>query len=296
MILSTADSHRFYQIWWPLLRFVNSRCNIIETFPENPAIVGLDIQDASKLRNILWNSPDLLDDFIQTNPAALAENELELAASWRHRLSGQFIILRHLKKYSVFLRDEESPIAFGVLGIMSPLHDVVGHYLPVMVNVALLPFEGKIIYDGLISPYQVSFGPSLRNRFNQAYRTAQELYGVQTVLNQFGILEANTNSVAKGNQKILLAFRKDLATAGLSEKTFEDHFQTVEKFVKTYLLQTTPPTSLLNIQPDHIAGFMQQQGKKANRVSFKRLARFLFTSERISPESFKALEAFLKSL
>ena len=68
MILSTTDSTRFYQIWWPLLKFVNTKEIIIDNFPEDPYIEGVNLHDAVKIRNVLWSSSDLLDDFIRANP------------------------------------------------------------------------------------------------------------------------------------------------------------------------------------------------------------------------------------
>jgi hypothetical protein len=176
------------------------------------------------------------------------------------------------------------------------LQEVVGHYLPVMAEAVLLPFEGKIIYDSLIIPYQLSFGPGLRKRFNHAYRTAQELYGVKTSLNQEYKIDDNMDAVAKGNHKILLAFRRDLAAVGLSEKMLETHSSSVESFVNTYLLQSNPPRSLLTVQAVDLDNFFRTQGQQPNRVSFKRLVRFLFNSARIDGETAKELEDFLKSL
>jgi hypothetical protein len=164
---------------------------------------------------------------------------------------------------------------------------VFGHYLPVMVEAVLLPFEGKIIYDSLIAPYKVSFGSGLRNRFNHAYRTAQELYGVKTILNQEYKIEGKMDAIAKGNQKILLAFRKKLAEASLNEKTLEEHYTSVKSFVNTYLLQSNPPLSLLKLQVNDFDYFFRQQGQKANRASFKRLVRFLLNSGRIESETAK---------
>ena len=294
MILTPADSTRYYQIWWPLLTFVNAQQNVVDDFPEDPYLEGVNPQVAVKIRNVLWKSPDLLDDFIRANPAGLPQQDLQLAASWKHRLEGRFVMMRHLKKYSIFLRQEEPPTAFGVLGIMSPFEEIIERSLPIMVEAVLLPFEGKIIFDGLLSAHNVYFGPGYRRNFNNAYRTAQELYGIKTSLTEEDSIEELTEAVAKGNQKILLAFRKDLAAAGLGESKLEEHYATVENFVKTYLSQSTPHCSLLNIKVDDLDRHFSKSGKKPNRVSFKRLVRFLLNSERIDWETAQALENFLK--
>ena len=136
------------------------------------------MKDAFKIRDALWSSPEFLRGFVETNPAGLTEEDLALAASWERRISGDFIIMKHLKKHSVFLLNSNKLVAFGVLGLMSPLDEVLPYSPPVMVKAVLLPFEGKITYDGLVSPYSIHFGGSIRRDFTQSLRTAMELNGL----------------------------------------------------------------------------------------------------------------------
>jgi hypothetical protein len=119
--------------------------------------------------------------FIAENPAGLPAADLALTASWRDRVAGQFFILRHLKKYSVFLAQERPPKAYGVLGLASSIQEIIpSQALPVLVEAVLLPFEGKIIYDSLLAPYSVTFGSGIRRNLNDDYRHVQERGGVVT--------------------------------------------------------------------------------------------------------------------
>lgn len=91
----------------------------------------------------------LLEQFIATNPADLSTLDLALVESWRYRLAGSFYIVRALKASTVFLSDHAPHHAYGVLGLLRPIEEVVGLTLPVYTKAVLLPFEGQIIYDGL---------------------------------------------------------------------------------------------------------------------------------------------------
>lgn len=47
-----------------------------------------------------------------------------------------------------------------------------------MVKAVLLPFKGKIIYEGVFQSYSLIFGPEYRKSFNQAYQTAKFNSGI----------------------------------------------------------------------------------------------------------------------
>jgi len=293
MILTPAESERFYRIWWPLLSYVNTRTNLVADLPKTLEAGSLNPQDAGKIRDALWASPEYLQGFVDDNPGGLPEEDLALAASWSHRVAGDFIIMRHLKKHSIFLMDSAQPAAFGVVGIISPIDDVLPFAPPVMVKAVLLPFAGKIIYDSLIAHYPVSFGGGIRQGFAQSLRAATELGGLVTSLEPGD--GSKDKAITDGNRKILAEFRKDLVKAGLSEKMVNQHYSIVETFVKTHLQKPNPPRSLLRVTDEDLQRYFSTPGNPVNRVSFKRLVKFLLNSERIGWEAAEAMEDFLKN-
>src|SRR5262249_36422498 len=94
-------------------------------------------------------------------------DELDIVRSWRHLVHGKFYVFRQLKKYMVFLSADRQPIAYGVLALTQPFEELVGPYLPVLTQTVLLPFQGRIVYDGLMSSYRISSGPGLRRARNE---------------------------------------------------------------------------------------------------------------------------------
>jgi len=73
--------------------------------------------------------------------------------------------------------------SYGVIGISNPIDLLFSSsMLPVYVDAVLLPFRGKIIYDSLIIPYNISLGSGIKKGLNQDYRESKEKYGTITTI------------------------------------------------------------------------------------------------------------------
>jgi len=299
MQLTAEQTERFYRIWWPLLRFVNKRLRLFPDILKSSMQSKVPIEAAVEIREALWDDDSLLDAFIKENPGELPAEDLEVAASWKQRLKGTFFVLRHLKKYSVFLDDDDRPRAYGVLGLVSPVEDVIGPYLPVMVKAVLLPFEDKIIYDSLLAPYSVAFGRNILASLNRTLRDAQEREGIITSLRPSAeSLEPENlrRGVQERNAKMLREFRKELYKTRLSAKMVDRHASNIEAF-NDRLIERDPPRLLLDIKVNLIDEYitvLSDADKKAVATSFKRFARFLYDSLRIEAESFEDISEILK--
>ena len=51
-----------------------------------------------------------------------------------------------------------------------------------MVQTVLLPFEGRIVYDGLMTGYNISFGPGIRRSLKESFEDAKTRQGIVTAL------------------------------------------------------------------------------------------------------------------
>jgi len=294
MQLSPQQTERFYRIWSPLLHYVNDQRHLVPTFPDAPGKAVLPTTDALQLRNALWADDTLRENFIATNPAGLPPDDLALVANWQYRLSGNFFIMRYLKKYTVFLSETPNH-AYGVLGLVSPIEEIVGPVLPIYVQAVLLPFEDQITYDSLLEPYRITFGSGIRNRLNDTYRNTQEREGIITTL-----IPAETDpeiarkAILARNTQILNAFRKDLAKRGLSQKMVEQHAGTIETFAQTSLLAQDSPRGLLDTTLADVQAYLHTSGNKTATTSFKRFIRFLLDTGRMDYEQAEPLLDSLK--
>lgn len=296
MRLPPEETARFYRIWLPLLRYVNDRTHLVDSFPESMEVGSIPVASARVLRDALWADDRLRDQFIEENPAGLSPADLALVDSWRHRLAGAFYIERHLKKYTVFLSQTTPAHAYGVLGLASAIEDLVSPYLPVYVQAVLLPYEGQICYDGILQSYAISFGPGIRAELKQLYREIQEREGITTRLKppDHDDVAALRQEIRARNTRLLAAFHKELFKSAMKPRTVEDHASAIERFADKYLLADDPPRGLIQLTPGDVQAYLDGIGQDANRVSFKRFTRFLYNTYRIDPVVARELTDLLK--
>lgn len=176
MNLPKKDVDLFCNLYHPLLFYVNTKFGILDIdAPEE--IRGTPLEEVRKLTDKLYEHPELINEFIKENPYNFNSSELQIVKEWIYFAKGEFILFRHLKKYTIFLDLKEPPKAYGVLALYSPFDEVILPP-PVMVQAVLLPFKGKIIYDGILSSYSIFFGSGYRKSLNDAYQEAKFRFGI----------------------------------------------------------------------------------------------------------------------
>ena len=183
MLLTSHELEQFFKLHRAIMFFVNQRLNVIPdkiTTPERFAALSPEVR--VKVRDALSANLDLIKSFVDENPAHLPEDELDIVRSWRHLVTGRFYVFRELKRYTVFLSTTSPAIAYGVLALSQPFEDLIGPYLPVLTQTVLLPFKNMLVYDGLLSSYNISFGPGIRQNLNQDFKEAKARYGIVTSL------------------------------------------------------------------------------------------------------------------
>lgn len=175
MHLSPEDAALFFKLTFSLQFYVSQQLKLQPAVKSPEAYARLGQQDKMPVRDALYAHPELIDAFVQANPAGLAEDELALVSSWQQFVAGDFTIERYLKKYSIWIDDSSPPNVYGVLGITHSLEEIIPRArLPIRVKAVLLPFKGRIIYDGLLSGYNLFFGSGIRSSLQEEYMTAKQ--------------------------------------------------------------------------------------------------------------------------
>ncbi len=183
MILDPEDCQRFYKLHKALTLFVNQRLKIAKPpVQSEKTIVALPPDDRLKVRDALVQHLDLIDAFIEENPFKFDPDELDIVRSWHDLVAGEFYVLRHLKKYTIFLTAKQPTVAYGVVALGDPFEEVIQQELPFLCKTVLLPFQGRIVYDGLLWGYNLIIGSNIRRELNDAYNAAKKRQGVITSL------------------------------------------------------------------------------------------------------------------
>lgn len=179
MNLDKLETDLFYRLHGSLLAFANRQLKYLPQKVTPALIHQQPLQQVVELRDACYGKPELLEQYLIANPDQLPADEMALIASWRHRITGDFYIVRHLKAYTVFLSTEEPSHLYGVLGLYDPLEVIMkGARLPILVKAALLPFRDRVIYDGILSPYSLFFGPGIRSSINATFSWLKEREGI----------------------------------------------------------------------------------------------------------------------
>jgi hypothetical protein len=177
MNLSPEDADLFFKLMWAVQFYVNGHLKLVAKVASAEAYKTLPQEEKMKVREALYQHIELLDDFIRENPVNLTPAELEILYGWKHFVAGDFYIMKFLKKHAIFLpAKDESSYVYAVLGLFDTLEDIFyGHPLPILVKAVLLPFKGRIVYDGLFHGYgSIFFGPGIRGSLNEAYQRAKQ--------------------------------------------------------------------------------------------------------------------------
>jgi hypothetical protein len=175
MKLSTEDADLFFKLMWALQFYVNQELGM---FPElgdaERYKVDCSIEQKSAIRQAVYDNPHLIDKFVADNPHGFTREELGIVSSWKGFLQDNFYIERFLKKHTIFVSYETDAV-YGVYGLYEALDEMLHpSQLPALVKTVLLPFKGKIVYDGLLQSYNVSFGRGISGNIKDAYLKAKQ--------------------------------------------------------------------------------------------------------------------------
>jgi hypothetical protein len=158
---------------WPLQLFVNQHEKILPSVETLETYRELPMEEKIKVRDVLFSSKKWLDLYVQENPNQLSEDKLNIISKWREFIKGDFYIERFLKKQAIFIASDDR--VYGVCGLYQGLDEMIHpSNLPLLIHTVLLPFTGKIIYDGVFQGYNVFFGSGISGNLKETYLIAKQ--------------------------------------------------------------------------------------------------------------------------
>ena len=171
MKLKPEDAELFYELFFPLLDYVNENFHVTTEKIRFTGEKSIDPPDAYEVANFLWKRAWIIDDYL--NEMELSDERREIVQRWKRCIPGTFILERHLKKGSIFISSctEDVYLVNGIIDSWDErLH---GASTPILLQATLLPFRNVIITDGLVSVSQIRFGSNYSADFKETYMTAK---------------------------------------------------------------------------------------------------------------------------
>jgi hypothetical protein len=172
MKLSEPDAELYFELMWFLQFFVKQKLGLLPEVPTVAVYRSLPAEEKIEVREALYGNPGLIDEYVQSNPDRLSEEDLTIVSKWKYFVKGKFYIERYLKKYTVFIGKDT---VYGVLGLHEALEEMIHRsYLPMYVRAVLLPFKGRVIYDGFMQSYSLFFGRNIKANLKEQYLRAKQ--------------------------------------------------------------------------------------------------------------------------
>ncbi|MDF2577296.1 MAG: hypothetical protein K0S74_780 [Chlamydiales bacterium] len=182
MQISEVDQELFFLIRDHLLIFVHNQTAKNARKLDRDSFYALPIEKQILIRNTLYKKLSLIDQFKKENPANLSNEQLSFVDNWKRFKPGEFLVIQHLKKYSLFFGGEdgeEEDRVYAVLSLRRPLTNFIP-VTPIMVKAVLLPWRDKIIYDSYLEQYSITFGAGFRKNMKSECQEVQAKYGLIT--------------------------------------------------------------------------------------------------------------------
>lgn len=173
MILTNNDAKYFYDLWIPLLDYINKKYKILPELYGMKSPTGLPIQKIAIIANKLWEDTSLIDEYISSSNSLNQKDKVQIMLWKDYSLHDKFIVDRHLKDGSIFISLQTEKV-YLVKGIYSSIREMlVGLPMPQVVMATLIPFKDVIIHDGIVMPYGVTLGKNMSDQSKEIYISAK---------------------------------------------------------------------------------------------------------------------------
>ncbi|WP_028043563.1 hypothetical protein [Candidatus Stoquefichus massiliensis] len=169
--LGEKEAKYFYKMYMNLLDYVNKKYHIIQ---ENHLATARHVEplDQVKVRNKMFEDMSIIDEYIQRNPNHLNSTILKQIEEVKNAIMVNCIIVKYEKNYTLIMDDQD--ILYAIIGGVSNLDEVIpSQELPYMCKLVLVPYKGKILYDGVIEGTNIQMGSGIQSRIIESIKNTE---------------------------------------------------------------------------------------------------------------------------
>lgn len=168
MRLEEKEYYEYLAVHPKLLYYAGIKNKILPTSTTLKDFINMDAQEKYPTRESLYENIGLIDQYLEEKSGELSTSQVEMIQQFKYFQKGTFYIMKMTEKETLFMDDD---FVYSVLALNDPfIYFFQNWSIPIMVEAVLLPYNGKIIYDGMISNYPIHIGRTmasgLKNEFN----------------------------------------------------------------------------------------------------------------------------------
>ena len=84
------------------------------------------------------------------------------------------VLANYEKEYTAVIYKDKT---YMIKGLNANIDEIIGYEeLPKFITTAIIPFKGKLVYDGIISSFAISAGLGLKKMVENEYQTSLKFY------------------------------------------------------------------------------------------------------------------------
>lgn len=175
--LSEKDVRLFYRIYFGLLNYTNQKYQL---FPLLKLSYNhfTDRQKTIQIIHKFWTEKNtIIDEYTEINPSHFSPRILKIVNDFRYGFHGRFVLAAYERNYALFLDDSSVYMVKGLTD--NPDHLIPASQLPTVVETAILPFQGQIVYDGMLPSYPVHIGPNIKQNLIREIKEKQKIFDLK---------------------------------------------------------------------------------------------------------------------
>ncbi|MEM6963808.1 MAG: hypothetical protein AAF573_03515 [Bacteroidota bacterium] len=168
MRLEEKEYYEYLDVHPKLLYYAGIKNNTLPKDTSLEDFMNFSAQEKYPVRESLYKNIGLIDQYIREKSDELSQAQVDMLEQFKKFKKGTFYIMKMTKKETLFMDDD---YVYSILALNDPFIYFFQNWpIPIMVETVLLPYNGKIIYDGMISNYPIRIGRTmasgLKNEFN----------------------------------------------------------------------------------------------------------------------------------
>ena len=172
MTLSQEDGRLFFQLFIPLLGFVNEKYKIRKYLYHSAKPLRADYDALLAVAERLWNEVSLIDEYLAEQQDLTPEHR-EILLSWKRCIRDTFILDRYQRGAAILISPKDKKV-YRAIGITSSFPEMFQRsHVPLILETTLLPFRDVIISDGLFRSQSVFLGAGAAKESADLYRDAK---------------------------------------------------------------------------------------------------------------------------
>lgn len=180
MTLTDQEYKEFLKTHLDLLFYVGHKKRVLPKDLSLKKFLSLDFQVKFKCRESLFEDENIVDEYIASDFDHLTTDQIKILAGFKKKIRSSFVIFKCLTNYAIFIDTKDN--RFYAVKALGDSFDTFFDRFPVNISTTLIPFKGKIIYDGFIQSSGVYYGRNMTETMNEDYKKAKRNKEILTSL------------------------------------------------------------------------------------------------------------------